>query len=67
MFLARPIEGDLINPQHALEAVGATLTFKTELKVKNETMITAIVASTENLNESEEQNNKAVATHACKK
>ena len=26
-----------------------------------------IVASTENLNESEEQNNKAVATLACKK
>jgi hypothetical protein len=53
--------------RHDLEAAGGTLTYKTNLKIKDETMITAIVDATENLNESEEQNNKAVATLACKK
>jgi hypothetical protein len=56
-----------LDPRHSLEAAGGTLDFKTGLKIKGETMITAIVDSTQNLNESEEQNNKAAATLTCKK
>jgi hypothetical protein len=56
-----------LDPRHALEAAGGNLVFKSDLKIVDETMITAIADSTESLSESEEQNNKAVATLACKK
>jgi hypothetical protein len=56
-----------LDPRHALEAVGGSLVFKSDLKITAETMITAIADSTENLSESEEQNNKAMATLTCKK
>jgi hypothetical protein len=56
-----------IDPRHALEAAGGSLSFRTELKISGETAVTAIVDSTENLSELEEQNNKSVATLSCKK
>jgi hypothetical protein len=56
-----------IDPDHALEPPGGVLVFKTDLKIKNKTLITVIIDSTANVSETNKQNNKASATLGCQK
>jgi hypothetical protein len=56
-----------LDPSHLLERAGGAMTFKSELKITPKALVTVIADSTETINESEEQNNKAAATLACAK
>ncbi len=56
-----------VDPDHALEPPGGTLVFKTDLKISDKTLVTAIVDSTANISETNELNNKASANLACQK
>ncbi len=56
-----------LDPNHALEPPGGTLMFKSDVKIKEKTLVTAIVDSTANISESNEQNNKASSIPGCKK
>jgi len=56
-----------MDPSHALEPPGGTVTYTSELKISQDTVVTAVVDSTGTVNESDERNNKWVQPLSCKK